>query len=35
MHELDRGRGREKESPADSVLSLEPDTGLDLTTLRS
>lgn len=29
-----RGRGR-RESPADSVLCMEPDVGLDRTTLRS
>ena len=30
-----RGRGRGKESQADSTLSMEPDTGLDPRTLRS
>jgi len=30
-----RGRGRERESQADSMLSMEPDEGLNLMTLRS
>ena len=30
-----RGRGREKESQKDSLLSVEPNMGLDPTTLRS
>ena len=33
-----RGRSRDslfRESPADSALSVDPDVGLDLTTLRS
>ena len=30
-----RGRGRGRKSQADSLLSLEPDKGLDLMTLRS
>ena len=31
----EKGRGRERESQADSPLSVEPDMRLDLTTLRS
>ena len=34
-HTQTRGTGRENESQADSGLSTEPNTGLDLTTLRS
>ena len=33
--ERSRGKERETESEADSPLSLKPDAGLDLTTLRS
>lgn len=37
VHTIEQGRGRGKgrESPADSRLSTEPDTGLDPTTPRS
>ena len=34
MHKGGRGRGREKESQADSLLTTEPNMGLDLMTLR-
>ena len=33
--EVEEQREREKESQADSPLSMEPHAGLDLTTLRS
>lgn len=33
--EGERGRERERESQVDSMLSGEPDLGLDLTTLKS
>ena len=32
---MSKGRERERESQVDSLLSVEPDEGLDLTTLRS
>ena len=37
MHELGEGtgKGRRRESQADSELSTEPDSGLNLMTLRS
>jgi len=34
-HEWEGQREREREFQADSMLSMEPDMGLDLTTLRS
>ena len=35
VNEQGRDKGRGRESPADSLLSTESDTGLDHTTLRS
>ena len=34
-HKQERGRERRRESEAGSALSLEPDSGLDLTSMRS
>ena len=35
MHEQEGQRKRERESQADSILSMEPNIVLDLTTLKS